>query len=265
MKEQVAKMSRFRLMGVMLLAVFALGAVVASAAQAEEAPFWTIGGSRLKAGKTHNITAKTFKEAEPFVLSAGGVEVSCTTTKLKPGVLLGSEPGEPGLNDEVVEFSGCKVTGNGEKCKEVESPIVTNVVKSELVLDTTKKKLLTEFLPNTGAAFVKLKFEKVGANEGCTFGTTTVEGSVAGEDLTDPGEAAVEVGQEAKEAHSWLTRFPKTQIKEVWLIKGGVGATAKVGLKAFGLAASLVGTALVLLANSKFETEESGPEWSPLP
>jgi hypothetical protein len=255
-------MTRFRLIAVVLMAVFALGVVVASAAQAEEAPFWTIGGSRLKAGKTHNITAKAFST---FTASAGGVSVSCTTTKLTAGVLLGSEPGEPGLGDEVVEISGCTVTGNGEKCTKVKEPIVTNVVKAELVLDTTKKKLLIEFLPNTGASFVKLTFEKVGTNEGCTFGTTTVEGSVAGEVLTDPGEAPIEVGGAATEAHSWLIKFPATQIKEVWLIKGGVGATAKVGLKAFGLAASLTGTALVLLANSKFETEESGPEWSPLP
>jgi hypothetical protein len=40
-------MKRSRLIGVALLAVFALGAVVASAAQAEEAPFWTVKGTRL--------------------------------------------------------------------------------------------------------------------------------------------------------------------------------------------------------------------------
>jgi hypothetical protein len=258
-------MKRFRLTATMLLLVLALGAVAATAAQAEEAPFWTIGGSRLKVGKTHNITLKTFKESEPFVLSAGGVDVACTTTKAKPGVLLGSEPGEPGLSEEVDEYSGCKVTGNGAKCTQILEPIVTNVVKSEVVLDATKKKVLIEYFPATGVTFGTLTFEKVGTNEGCTFGRSTVEGSIVGEVLTDPGEEPVEVGQEAKEAHSWLTRFPATQIKEVWLIKGGAGATAKVGLKSFGLASSFTGTVLVLLANSKFETEESGPEWSILP
>jgi hypothetical protein len=258
-------MTHFRLIGVMLLAVFVLGAVVASAAEAEEAPFWTIGGSRLKAGKTHNITVRTFNEAEPWASAGGAVSISCKVVKTKPGILLGSEPGEPGLSDEVVEFETCTVAGNGEKCLKVREPIVTNTVKSELVLDTTKKKLLMEFFPNTGSVFLSLVFEKVGTNEGCTFGKAAVEGSVVGEVLTDPGEEAVEVGQAAKQAHSWLTRFPKSQIKEVWLIKGGVGANAKVGLKEFGIAAGLTGTALVLLANGKFETEEAGPEWSPLP
>jgi len=44
---------------VALLGVFAFSAVAAAAAQAEEAPFWSIGGTRLEEGKTHYITAKS--------------------------------------------------------------------------------------------------------------------------------------------------------------------------------------------------------------
>ncbi len=52
--------SRVRLMLVALLGVFAFGAVAAAAAQAEEAPFWSIAGARLEENKTHNITAKVY-------------------------------------------------------------------------------------------------------------------------------------------------------------------------------------------------------------
>ena len=52
--------SRVRLMLVALLGVFAFSAVAAAAAQAEEAPFWSIGGTRLEEGKTHYITAKVY-------------------------------------------------------------------------------------------------------------------------------------------------------------------------------------------------------------
>jgi hypothetical protein len=62
-REQVARMKRSRLIGVTLLAIFALGTVAASAAQAEEAPFWTVKGTRLEAGQTRFITAK---EVNPF-------------------------------------------------------------------------------------------------------------------------------------------------------------------------------------------------------
>ena len=50
--------SRVRLMLVALLGVFAFSAVVAAAAQAEEAPFWSREGTRLAKGETHYITSK---------------------------------------------------------------------------------------------------------------------------------------------------------------------------------------------------------------
>ena len=50
--------SRVRLMLVTLFGVLALGALTAAAAQAVEAPRWSIGGTDLAEGKTHFITAK---------------------------------------------------------------------------------------------------------------------------------------------------------------------------------------------------------------
>jgi hypothetical protein len=238
-----------------LLAVFAFGAVTAAAAQAEEAPFWSVKGARLGAGETRWIKAKA---TESFTLSASGIEVTCKSLKLKEGAssaLLGSAIGEPGTNDEVIEFSECTVTGNGTGCK-VEEPIVTKPVKSELVYNTGKKKVLTEFFPAKGASFVKLNFPTAS----CRIKETIVEGSVVGEVFTDTTPPkAVELPNSPGSAKSWLIKFPKPAITEVCLKK--VGATecsdVVIGLTAFTAEATLTGTALIELV--------SGEEWSPLP
>jgi hypothetical protein len=128
--------SRGRLMLVTSFGVFALGAFTAAAAQAVEAPRWSIGGKTLVAGETHFITAKiyTTKAATRFTLAAPTATVSCLAVRLKEGSLVGSNAGNGGTNTEVIEFFGnCTVEGLGiTKCK-VNEPIVTNPVKSELV------------------------------------------------------------------------------------------------------------------------------------
>ena len=261
--------SRVRLMLVALLGVFAFSAVAAAAAQAEEAPFWTVPKSegsketkRLALNETRFITAKSYNTTS---LSGGGIRTTCPTVTLKEGVLLGSNAGEPGTNDEIIEFSGgCTQTGNGTSCKVVE-PISTVPVKSELV-ETEKgstASLLTEFFPNKGAVFTTLKFTGT-----CKVGEIKVEGSVAAQVFTDPNKAPelgelVKLPNTGKQGKSWLLNFPETPIKKVWLIKGGVGATASVELLANTEQATFAGTVLVLLANSKRETVEEN--WSPLP
>ena len=188
--------SRVRLMLVALLGVFAFSAVAAAAAQAEEAPFWSIGGTRLAEGKTHYITAKVYNvtgNEEGFTLrSESGQVVHCPFIKLKEGVLLGSKEGNPGTNDEVIEFFGekgkeCTVTGNGSPCAPVE-PIVTNSVKSELVESekSTTAALLVEFFTTSGP-FVTLKF----VGSGCLVKETQVSGKVAGEVREDPNNGTL--------------------------------------------------------------------------
>jgi hypothetical protein len=249
--------SRVRLMLVALLGVFAFSAVATAVAQAEteEAPFWSINKVRLGAGETHYITAKINEEGgagKTIKLTAGTTSVTCKKLKLAEGVLLGSAVGNPGTNDEVIEFSECAVAGNGAKCLKVKEPIVTNSVKSELVLDVaTHEKLLVEFFTEKGP-FVKLIFAGVAGNEKCTIGETSVEGNVAAEVLSDPTNTG----------KSYLLNFPATPIKEVLLVKNSTTEVKKIELRAFSEEASLTGTALILLANAKRETEST--EWSPL-
>ncbi len=270
-------MKRLRLIGVALLAVFALSVVAASVAQAEEAPFWTVEGTRLAAGKTHFITTKIYKEGEAgqtlkLETPGAGVVVTCTGLNFpfETGVILGSNAGEPGTDNEVAHFTGCTVSGNGTKCAVEGKEVTTNPIKSELVENVENgkagKKLLTEFSPLTGTSFVTLKF-KAETGGKCTFTTTPVEGSAAAEVLNEK-EVPVELPNKSEEFKSGLTRFPTTAISEVWLVKAGVGSAVSVGLKAFGLLASReVGTALVLLAKvtgTTLETEEN-TKWSALP
>jgi hypothetical protein len=264
-KEQVAKMKRFRTIGLALLAVFALSAVAASAAQAVTAPFFTIGGTRLVAGKTHNFDSRALPGGEGFTLSTPtlGIKITCTSLNVLKGVLLGSNAGLPGKDDEIAQFTGCTVTGAGTGCT-VKEPIETNPLTSELVeIDGTKEPLGEEFKPTTGTTFTAVHF--VGAE--CAVAEGVVEGEVAAQNLTDSSTPeAIELGQAAKEATSWLVRFPSTPITEVLLVntKGEKETRKLTTLKTFGEPSTLEGTTLTLLANTKFEPERTA-KWSPLP
>jgi hypothetical protein len=268
--------SRLRLMLLALLAVFAFGAVATAAAQAEEAPFWSIGGTRLGAGQTHYMTIKKYGSGAIFALESKNHTIACNNVKLtekttQRSSLIGSAAGNPGTNLEVIEFfEGCIVTHNGENCKVVQ-PIVTNPVKSELVETEKGEKgsLLMLFSPAKGAIFAKVKFE----GTECKVMETAVTGTVAGQVHRDPNEPPklgelVKLGNEPKEETSWLVFFLATnKIKEVWKIKEGVGFLAKPEvLEAFTEESELEGTALVSLAKvtgTDLESEEK--PWSPSP
>ncbi len=224
-------------------------------------PSWSVKGTRLKESEAHNITAKAFSASLELSTPEAGIVVKCTKLKAKEGLLWGSNGENPGTSTEIVEFSECSVTGNGTTCK-VSEPITTNQLESELVENVESKKvgkkLLVEFFPTSGTNFATLVFSGE-----CKIKETKVTGKVAAEALTDPGEEAIELGQSAKQAKSWLFKFPASPVKEVWLVKAGTGSAVKVELTAFGDTSVEEGTALVSLANGKLEAEET--EWSPLP
>jgi hypothetical protein len=272
-KEQIAIMKRFRLIGVALLAVFALGAVVASAAQAEIAPSFTIGGTRLVAGRTHNFDARAVKT---FILTnpLGTVKIECTSLGTEEGVLLGSNAENPGKDNEIVVFSGCvnPAGSNGEECHlsnkeegaETVTTLKTEPLKSEqvenVVNGTKGNQLLEEVFPAKGAVFITLFF-----GGKCTVFASKVSGQVVGENLLDnAGLGTVELGQVPQERTSWLVRFPNPPITQVWLISNGVGKIVKTEQTGPGGQTIQEGTALTLLASTKFVPEPNAL-WSPLP
>jgi hypothetical protein len=250
-------MSRFRLTGVVMLVVCAFCAVVAVAAQAEEAPYWSIEGTRLAAGKTAEVTAKAVGNQ---TLTAGLVVVTCTSAKLKPGaVLLGSNAGEPGKSDEVWELSGCSVSGNGTGCKVAGEKITSEPLTDELAYAENKKSLVLELTPVTGKTIAVLKFEGT-----CTVAETSLKGVLVAQVWTDKEGKAGELltlPNTVAQAESFILKLTGTARTRIWLIKGGTGASVEDETTAFGGEAAGAGELLLLLATNGVS---NGKLWSPL-
>jgi hypothetical protein len=241
---------RMSLTGGVLLTLIALSTVGATAAQAEEAPYWSIEGTRLAAGKTAEVTAKAVTN-KTFI--AGTVTVTCSKGELEKGaVLVGSEPGEPGKSEGVVKLSGCTVTGNGEPCEVPNGEIVTHPLVGELVYASNKKSLVGVASPTTGKKIATLKF----SGRGCKETEVAAEGSIVGGILTDPGEVLLELPNTVAQAKSFLGKTIVASRTKIWLIKGGAGSEVETAeLKAFGHEATLAGTDLASLV--------SGKAWAP--
>jgi hypothetical protein len=116
-----------------LLAVFAFGAIAATAAQAEEAPHWFVEGKALETNKTREITTKAYNGTkEPITLSGeikgAKATVECKLAKTAKGGFLAG--GEPGTAEFTSEFSDCTQTGNGIAPCTVEEPIVVKPVRA---------------------------------------------------------------------------------------------------------------------------------------
>jgi lipopolysaccharide export system protein LptA len=257
------RLTRLTSLALALLAVFAFGAVMAAAAQAEEAPFISVEGVRLASGSTREVTVKLFSANS--TLTAGTTVVTCTKVEVKAGAkLIGSNAGEAATGEATLRYSGCTVTGNGSPCEVTKEEVETKPLRGELVEDAaTKKKLLVDFLPASGNVFAELKF----TGSGCKFTVTKVTGKdVLLEVKTDPKEEIVELPGPVAEAESWLGEVEVPQPTSFWLVKGGTGKLVDIeeaeGLEAFGVPATLKGTYLLLLAKEGKTTKE---KWSPLP
>ncbi|HXB64673.1 MAG TPA: hypothetical protein VNV42_07335 [Solirubrobacteraceae bacterium] len=251
------RLSRLGTLVLAMLAVFAFGAIVATAAQAvEEAPRFSVAKKLLKKGESEEPSVTAVGSS---TLTAGADVVTCTTLEVKKGAkLLGSEAGEAGTGEATLRYSGCTVTGNGTPCEVTSKEVETVALRAELVEDAaTKKVLLVDFLPASGSLFTTLKF----TGTGCTVKETKVTGKDVLAQVRTAGGRVVELGLTAEEALSWHAEVLKEQPPSFWLVKGGVGKTVTLEeaekLMAFGVPAKLEGTAALALV--------SGKEWSPLP
>src|SRR5580698_10467523 len=101
-------MKYFKSLGLCLVAVFAMSALAASAAQAEEnkGPLWIVGSPAkgLKTGETRAITSRATK---PLLIGAvASVECEKATNS---GFLLG---GSPGTDFATIKFEKCNLRGD---------------------------------------------------------------------------------------------------------------------------------------------------------
>jgi hypothetical protein len=272
-KELVMRFMRTGLVGVVVLVLFVSGVVVVSVAGAEVAPSFTIGGTRLVAGRTHNGDARAIK---PFILTnaLGTIHIECSALGGEEGVVLGSNPESPGKGNGIAVFSGCvnAAGSNGEECHlsnveegaEAVTTLRTEPLRGEevenVVSGTKGNQLLGEIFPAKGSVFITLLF-----GGRCTVFAAKVSGQVVGEVVLDnSSEGKVELGQAPQERTSWLLRFPNPSITQVWLISEGVGKIVKTEQTTFGEKSIQLGTALGLLASTKFVPEPNAL-WSPLP
>jgi hypothetical protein len=261
----------FRSVLVALLAVLALGAVAASAAQAEaEGPFWRVpchkvseankgngafneegckkaGGlkewdTRLLSGET---TSMSEKAATSFVFKFLGFTVTCTKLKLAYAIAVGSSGANPGTREGDPTFEGCTQKGNNEEpeCKVAYGKTITfhRVVyrlgyeKYGSELKERRGKILILLTPSTGTVFVEFAFEGT-----CKIsGSLAFEGSVAVE--AKSGGKAVEVGKEPAQTKVSEANFPTIAIKTIWVESGGTVEERKPKLTVIGQPLTLQG------------------------
>ncbi|HEV3323276.1 MAG TPA: hypothetical protein VG147_13925 [Solirubrobacteraceae bacterium] len=255
-----------------LLAVLIFGAVVATAAQAEEgeAPSWIVEGKRLEKNETREIVIKAFHGTkEPITLTeegGGELKVECELAKAQKGAFIaGSVAGEPGTSEATSELSDCTTTHDGTGCK-VTEPIVTKPVRSQLVENTKYTSSLLESDPAAGSTteLVTLKFP----GEKCTTKEAIVKGLILSQLYTDP---EVDSGDEEEPRGEELSSFLVTPVSEThdlrW--KGGKPEEFTITpLKVGSFSATLKGAVLVSLATSGVPNDDNwgaflvgGPIW----
>ncbi|MGA2163966.1 MAG: hypothetical protein ABSH36_05805 [Solirubrobacteraceae bacterium] len=229
-----------RIIGLALVALFAMSAIAAATATAAPKHIYMVEGKELKAGETKEITAK---DSEEFTLKGKGALEIEAVTKCKKLKLKASEHpeiigGTPGTSaKEVIEFEECSGTVGGSKCSsvEIENAATNNELVTVVKPESLKGKLATLFTPTKPPVFSKEKLNKCGI-----FGSqsATVEGTSAA--LVEP---------EATEAlEGMLVWSEKSEITE---IEKQNGTKATVGLTSGKKKATLNGIALVALVSGQ--------------
>jgi hypothetical protein len=145
-----------------MLALCAIGAATSSAASAAE---WKVNGKAL-VGKESIASGTTV--VKNFVLTGGGVKITCTGLNVKGGFIEA-----PNLNGaESLEFTGC--TAAPTTCK-VKTTLATKPVKSTASVNSTTKEVEITFEPVTPKVFIEIEFT---GSECALLGTQPVTGKV---------------------------------------------------------------------------------------
>jgi hypothetical protein len=254
-------MSKLKLLLASMLLVFAVGAIAAASASAEEPEHqlrWKVAGKVLAKGASAEIEAKAYKGS--ITLEAEKIKVSCTTIKVAKGATISNGGEEESAIGELTdELSSCTTEGGGEGCK-VAEPIKTEPLRAEPVLNDlapgTGRKVLVEFDPKAGteSKFVEIKFE----GEKCKFKNIEIgKGLVVGSGLYDPEtseglEGELELGEKVPgESASFLVKFPD-EAKSIYLWKSGKWTLVEVKpLKVLLTNAKFTGTVLLKLKSGE--------------
>ncbi len=156
-------MRRTGLVGLCLVAAFAIGSAGATQALAAEY-IYRVEGKKLGAGATRELTAKARTE---FIVKDVGskAEVKCKKVKLnaaeKP-VIVGGTPGTS--EKESFEFEECSATLEGAKCSSatVETAVLNNELVTVVKPAGEKGDLGFLFTPASGKIFMTIKLKSCG-------------------------------------------------------------------------------------------------------
>jgi hypothetical protein len=242
-------MQPIRLIAVSALAIFALGAIGGTTAQAAEGPFYKTcakkenpcaAPKRLGAGETLTPTAEATKTLVMESIEAG-VTIECKKLKLEKATINGSAVGNAGTGIATSVFEECTQKGNGAEpaCKVVGKtittvPLVTTLAKENKTA-VKGEKLFGSVRPKEGSIFVNLKFEGT-----CKLATAAIElgpGAKLGAAGIVDNEAQEQLKLEENETlgEAGLAESPKTLIKTVFIEEGKAVTEVKEKLTFAGL------------------------------
>lgn len=235
-------MRHIKIFGLVLVALSAVGAMVASSASAVATKLhYSVGGHFLAAGETRLILAKVAAGSE-FVLTGETLGVKaitkCKKLKLDPKHdprIVGGLPGTSEKN--LIEFEECSGTVGGTACTSVQ---VHNVLtRSELVMvvKPAAKAGLTGalFSPESGTKFTTILLNSCGI-----FGSIQAEVTGTTVALASP-----------ENTNQLFGKLIWNKAEDITEVEGHNGTKRKDGLKFAGNPATLNGTAEVWL-----ETDE---------
>jgi hypothetical protein len=163
-REKEQYMTRIRIVGLCLVAVFAVSAVTVSAASAARPAWFVLGKKKGKeAAKVEEASATTKiafsgKGEESHLI--GGLNISCETDTVK-----GDTIGSKGVEKVKIVYKGCHETGNSINCGGTKKEIKTESIKGELTEasetaggpQTVVERLEPEATSGAKAIFTKFK------------------------------------------------------------------------------------------------------------
>jgi hypothetical protein len=213
-------MARIRILGLCLVAVFALSAVAAATASAVGGPIWIVKKSgvteELAAGKTVGVESTSTPVEFKLKTTIKGITgtIKCKVLVVSAAELIG---GKPGTDKNVNEFKECKGEGFAALCTVSSATGVSGVigpfgVKTTLVFPAggARALALDRFLPEAGTEFVKFKLSGGLCPD---VGTVNVKGCV----LAEVWQGGASAASGALAAENEL-EFPATPITayEIW-------------------------------------------------
>lgn len=200
-----------------LLAVLALSAVAASAAQASvEGPFFKDGATRLLEGESKEFKLKNYDQEFYLSSAANGIHIVCKKVAVASGAkLLGSSGANSAAAEGSVDFSEC-IYESQLQCKITGGAFKTAPLKFDLAYSAAARKgdLEVVLKPAKGE-----KFATVTASGECFSTSSTFEGDVAA-DVAANG-SPVAVGSEPAVAKGLQLLFPTTPLRKAWVEKAG--------------------------------------------